>query len=73
VQEDWLRQYLRLSNGIPSHDTIRRVFEVLSPKRLDACFAARMAQRLRALHQVSAYAASLIRLRNAALNVSFLR
>ena len=43
-QEDWLRQYLRLRNGIPSHDTIRRVFEALSPKKLDACFAAWMAQ-----------------------------
>ena len=36
-QEGWLRQYLRLRNGIPSHDTIRRVFEALSPKKLDTC------------------------------------
>jgi len=44
--EDWglenesmLRQYLRLRNGIPGHDTIRRVFEVLEPKEVERRFA----------------------------------
>jgi predicted transposase YbfD/YdcC len=44
--EDWglenesmLRQYLRLRNGIPGHDTIRRVFEVLNPKEVEKRFA----------------------------------
>ena len=44
--EDWglenetmLRQYLRLRNGIPGHDTIRRVFEVLEPKEVQRRFA----------------------------------
>ncbi|GAC1437107.1 MAG: ISAs1-like element ISEc26 family transposase [Burkholderiaceae bacterium] len=30
-----LRQYLELRNGIPGHDTIRRVFEAIDPKRLE--------------------------------------
>ena len=44
--EDWglenesmLRQYLGLRNGIPGHDTIRRVFEVLEPKEVEMRFA----------------------------------
>ncbi|WP_265289694.1 ISAs1 family transposase [Verminephrobacter eiseniae] len=76
AREGWLR------NGIPGHDTIRRVFEALSPRQLAASFSSWMAQvcpavsglviaidgkslrgaarpacGLRALHQVSAYAA----------------
>ena len=82
ARESWLRRYLNLRNGIPGHDTIRRVFEALSPRQLETCFASWMAQvcpavagrviaidgkslrgaacpgrGLRALHQVSAYAA----------------
>ena len=37
-REEWLRRYLPLRNGIPGHDTIRRVFETLSPKELEWCF-----------------------------------
>jgi predicted transposase YbfD/YdcC len=82
AREDWLRRYLKLRNGIPGHDTIRRVFEALSPSELEQRFeqwmnavgptvagrviaidgkalrgSARSARGLRALHQVSAYAA----------------
>ena len=81
-REAWLRRYLRLRNGIPGHDTIRRVFEAISPMALEERFeewmsetcpavkgrviaidgkalrgSARSARGLRALHQVSAYAA----------------
>jgi predicted transposase YbfD/YdcC len=34
---DWLRTFLRLENGIPSHDTFGRVFAMLDPSRLAAC------------------------------------
>jgi predicted transposase YbfD/YdcC len=34
---DWLRTFLRLENGIPSHDTFGRVFAMLDPARLVAC------------------------------------
>jgi predicted transposase YbfD/YdcC len=36
ANEERLRQYLELRNGIPGHDTIRRVFEAIDPKRLEA-------------------------------------
>lgn len=39
-REAWLRHYLRLRNGIPGHDTIRRVFETLSPLELERRFEA---------------------------------
>lgn len=40
TKEDWLRGYLKLPNGIPSHDTIERLFEALSPKEFGECFSA---------------------------------
>src|SRR5580704_12919522 len=33
----WLRTFLLLANGIPSHDTFGRVFSRLDPARLVAC------------------------------------
>lgn len=38
-REAWLRRFLGLRNGIPGHDTIRRVFEVLAPAELERRFA----------------------------------
>ena len=37
-RQAWLRQYLKLRNGIPGHDTIRRVFEALSPAAFESRF-----------------------------------
>lgn len=37
-QEDWLKKYLELENGIPSHDTIERVFHRLNPKQFNQAF-----------------------------------
>jgi len=34
----WLRTFLRLPHGIPSHDTFGRVFSRLDPKQLELCF-----------------------------------
>ena len=34
---DWLRKFVELENGIPSHDTIRRVFERISPQEFQKC------------------------------------
>ena len=34
---EWLRTFLRLENGIPSHDTFGRVFSRLDPARLLTC------------------------------------
>ncbi len=38
-KEIWLRKYLQLPNGIPSHDTIERLFEALDPIEFNACFS----------------------------------
>lgn len=37
-KEDWLKTFLDLPNGIPSHDTVERLFMALDPKRFGACF-----------------------------------
>lgn len=37
-QEEWLRQFLPLEHGVPSHDTIDRVFARLDPGQFGACF-----------------------------------
>jgi predicted transposase YbfD/YdcC len=38
IKEEWLRKYLSLPNGIPSHDTLSDVMGRLSPKLFNACF-----------------------------------
>ncbi len=35
---DWLRRYLRLTNGIPSHDTFGRLFGLIDPDEFEAAF-----------------------------------
>ncbi len=37
-KEQWLRKYLKLSNGIPSHDTFRRVLSIIDPNQLEKSF-----------------------------------
>jgi len=34
----WLRQYLRLANGIPSHDTFGRLFGLIDPEQFGGAF-----------------------------------
>lgn len=34
----WLKRFLELPNGIPSHDTFERVFDLLDPAAFQACF-----------------------------------
>ena len=36
--QEWLRKFLELPSGIPSHDTIRRVFIRLDPQQLEQAF-----------------------------------
>ena len=35
---DWLRQYLVLTNGIPSHDTFGRLFAMIDPQKFEQAF-----------------------------------
>jgi predicted transposase YbfD/YdcC len=37
-RHDWLKRFLKLPNGIPSHDTFERVFDRLNPQAFQACF-----------------------------------
>jgi len=38
ARESWFKSFLKLPNGIPSHDTFGRVFSLLEPAKLEACF-----------------------------------
>lgn len=46
----WLQGFLVLPNGIPSHDTIRRLFAALDPAALQSCFTS----WIRAIAELSA-------------------
>lgn len=37
-KQAWLQRFLALPNGIPSHDTIARLFAALNPKTFQTCF-----------------------------------
>lgn len=37
-KQEWLSTFLRLNNGIPSHDTFARVFARLDPDQMQECF-----------------------------------
>lgn len=39
-REEWLRTFLKLPAGIPSHDTFGRVLAALDPEAFEACFRA---------------------------------
>ena len=54
----WLRQYLELPNGIPSHDTIGRLLATLKPSAFQSCFQKWIAS-LRGRTSVSSSAHSL--------------
>lgn len=38
AKQDWLSTFLKLPNGIPSHDTFARVFALLNASQFEACF-----------------------------------
>lgn len=35
AKEKWLKKFMKLKNGIPSHDTFRRVFSLINPEQLE--------------------------------------
>lgn len=39
-KRDWLRKWVALENGIPSHDCIARVISRLEPSKMTDCFIA---------------------------------
>lgn len=38
AKHDWFKSFLKLTNGIPSHDTFNRVFSVVDPEQFLECF-----------------------------------
>ena len=38
AKEDWLKTFLKLPHGIPSHDTFGRVFSLIDPEEFETCF-----------------------------------
>ena len=37
-KQDWLKTFLSLPHGIPSHDTLGRVFSLIDPHHFEKCF-----------------------------------
>jgi predicted transposase YbfD/YdcC len=44
AKHDWLKGFLKLPNGIPSHDTFGRVFAAILPEQFQSCFAGWMVE-----------------------------
>lgn len=40
AKQEWLRTFLTLPHGIPSHDTFGRLFAAIEPEQFEACFVA---------------------------------
>ena len=45
VYEDYLKKYISLENGVPSHDTIQRVMGMVSPEALQQLYVKWLCQR----------------------------
>src|SRR5262245_63901214 len=43
AKQGWLRRFLALPNGIPSHDTFNRVFAAVDPRKFAECVASWLA------------------------------
>jgi hypothetical protein len=55
-KEDFFRRFLELPEGIPSHDTFRRVFQAVCPQALQRC----LIQWLQGIHQRAPAAAGAV-------------
>ncbi len=47
--QKWLKKFLTLENGIPSHDTFRRVFALIDPKQLEYATVRFLAENMNAI------------------------
>ena len=56
IRIDWLRRFLPLENGVPSHDTLGRLFGLLDRRAVEKRFRAWVSSVLPALPLVSAFA-----------------
>jgi len=53
VKEAWLRRFLPLKNGMPSHDTVNRVFRLLDPQQFEEAFRSWTLGQLGSFQQVA--------------------
>lgn len=51
AKKDWFATFLRLPNGIPSHDTFNRLFARLDPVPFRECFMRRTENVREAVHR----------------------
>ncbi len=42
AKKEWLKRFLELPNGIPSHDTFARIFSLIDPQNFQECFVSWM-------------------------------
>lgn len=49
TKQRWLKKFLKLKNGIPSHDTFRRVFSLIDTEQLQAVTVAFLMENLTAI------------------------
>ena len=42
AKKEWLKRFLDLPNGIPSHDTFARIFSLIDPQNFQECFVSWM-------------------------------
>ena len=38
AKEEWLKTFLKLQHGVPSHDTFERIFSLINPEKFEGCF-----------------------------------
>jgi predicted transposase YbfD/YdcC len=69
-KESFFRRFLELANGIPSHDTFRRVFQAVCPQALQGCLIAWL-QRVRQTVQPAADAEKVVAIDGKTLRRTF--
>lgn len=71
AKESFLRRFLELPSGIPSHDTFRRVFQAVSPSLLQSCLIGWLRQARRGSLEPSAAAKPVVALDGKTLRRTF--
>lgn len=51
ANQKWIKKYIELANGVPSLSTIGRLFNIISPKQFEKCFASWMQHVVRPADQ----------------------
>ena len=49
AEHDWLKQHIELANGIPSHDTLNRIYQLLAPWTFQECLRLTLNQQCKSV------------------------